>query len=795
MSPTENRNEPRESRASSTTSSRVFFFVGIAVVVAYVSGALGPMADFAFLALSAASFVACIVGLRRYRPAVLWPWITVMVAQVVFLAGNVARFELHTTGDLTSHRSMIPDWIFLPAYLMLVAAIQGLGRARRRGRGGDFDAMLDGAVAGLAALTVSWVFIVNPALLDLKTPLQIRLTLTAYPAIQVFIVALAARLLFSADSRRLVAFHTIMATTVAGFVGDLNFVLVEAHKAFLPARLTDIPSALSIVFMGTTLLHPSMRHLTEPVPTQETAPRTGRLAFVALALLVPAAVVMWRPGTTEGDRIVLAVIVVTLTATAITRVFRALRAHAAAERRLTLQVTHDSLTGLPNRAHILEDIAAARSQNGHESSTAALLFLDLDRFKLVNDTFGHRFGDELLIAVARRLEAAVRPGDIVGRIGGDEYVVLLPSVTNSDEALDVAERVRLSFLEPFEIRGSEMPSSCSIGVAVMQDDDDDSSSVPENLLRDADTAMYEAKSTGRDTVVAFDTDMRERVKQRVAIERDLRHALERDELQVFYQPLVTLPGRKVYGFEALLRWIHPTSGMVSPLTFIPVAEETGMIVEIGAWVIREGCRQLAWWRRVLTDGEDLRLSINLSARQLRDPELIATVEKALLDNELPASAICLEITESVLMDNPQAAELVLQQIKAMGIRLSIDDFGTGYSSLAYLSRFDVDQVKIDRCFVDGLENPETSQEGLVTAIIAMSNALGLTTVGEGVETEEQAVRLAELGCGSGQGFYFARPMSADLVPEALENVEAVRLERLQNATAASRLSQSQPAVW
>ena len=330
-----------------------------------------------------------------------------------------------------------------------------------------------------------------------------------------------------------------------------------------------------------------------------------------------------------------------------------------------------------------------------------------------------------------------------------------------------------------------MPSSCSIGVAVMQADDADSSSVPETLLRDADTAMYEAKSTGRDTVVAFDTDMRERVKQRVAIERDLRHALERDELQVFYQPLVTLPGRKVYGFEALLRWIHPTSGMVSPLTFIPVAEETGMIVEIGAWVIREGCRQLAWWRRVLTDGEDLRLSINLSARQLRDPELIATVEKALLDNELPASAICLEITESVLMDNPQAAELVLQQIKAMGIRLSIDDFGTGYSSLAYLSRFEVDQVKIDRCFVDGLENPETSQEGLVTAIIAMSNALGLTTVGEGVETEEQAVRLAELGCGSGQGFYFARPMSADLVPEALENVEAVRLERLQNATAVS----------
>jgi EAL domain-containing protein (putative c-di-GMP-specific phosphodiesterase class I) len=286
------------------------------------------------------------------------------------------------------------------------------------------------------------------------------------------------------------------------------------------------------------------------------------------------------------------------------------------------------------------------------------------------------------------------------------------------------------------------------------------------MIRDADTAMYQAKDAGRDGFALFDSSMRDRAAERLALENDLRSSIERGELEVHFQPIVALPNGPALGVEALLRWTHPRLGQISPAKFVPIAEDTGLIVEIGAWVLAESCRSLAQWRRDVPAAAELYVSVNLSARQLRDPGLMEHVQTALGDNQLPARALCLELTESILMEN-LAEAAVLNDLRAMGIRLSIDDFGTGYSSLAYLKRFPLDYVKIDRAFVEGLDRPDTSDESLVAAIVAMSGALGMVTIGEGVETAAQERRLIALGCGAGQGYRYSRAVPADQLPDML----------------------------
>jgi diguanylate cyclase (GGDEF)-like protein len=753
-------------------SARVAYIVaGIGVVwtLLLALDLLGPLteATFVFLGLSAA--VATVLGIWRNRPAVRWPWILIATAVIVFLIGGAAREVLGTLGVLSNKRSLVPDLITIPGYLILGAGILGIVRARRLGRDVEIDALLDATVAALAAMTVAWIYLVTPALFHEHAPLDVRFVLSCYPPLSIFLVAITASFAFSA-ARRAAAQYFLLFGMICILIGDTIYMLVDTRLVSMPRHLIDMPYALAYVACIATLLHPSMRELTEPVPSDARAPRRGRLAVVAVALCVPALVTIFQVNADIEDRIALGVIVVALTMAAAIRVLRALRAHARSEARLAHQVAHDALTGLPNRSYAIEEADRALRLARRDRKLVALLFLDVDRFKLVNDSHGHSVGDDLLLGVAQRLREMTRPGDLVARIGGDEFVVLMTGVQSQEAAVEIAERMRVSFTAPFDVRGMEIGPSVSIGVSVTDGTD---GAGAEALIRDADIAMYQAKDAGRDSVAVFDSSMRDQVTRRLTLERDLRHALDRDQLHLQYQPVVALDSGRVEGFEALLRWAHPVWGHIAPLSFIPVAEETGLILPIGSWVLQEASRQLATWRTQLDAGRDLWVAVNLSARQLRDPAIVARVRGAIDEHGIPPGALHLELTESVIMDNRPEAAGVLGQLRAMGVRIAIDDFGTGYSSLAYLQRFPVDRVKIDQSFVAGLREPDSSDETLVAAIIAMARALRVSTVAEGVESELQAQKLTELGCDSAQGYLYAKPVMPDGVPDVLGRLGVV----------------------
>jgi diguanylate cyclase (GGDEF)-like protein/PAS domain S-box-containing protein len=439
----------------------------------------------------------------------------------------------------------------------------------------------------------------------------------------------------------------------------------------------------------------------------------------------------------------------------------------AFESRLAHQAQHDPLTGLPNRALFLEFLMHALARSRRRKSAVAVLFLDLDRFKYVNDSFGHDTGDELLTSLALRLQTVVRPGDTIARFGGDEFVVLCEDLSPElarDQAIEVAERLVEVVESPFSCQGQAHFLSTSVGIAYSTGGD----ARPEALLRDADAAMYRAKERGKGRWEVFDEAMRLSVVQRVETENALHRAIERNEFEVFYQPVVSLHDRSFVGAEALVRWRHPERGLVLPTEFITLAEETGLVVPLGRWVLEEACRQADVWRRARGD-DAFTISVNMSARQLARSELVAEVADALRQSAVPPAMICLEITESVLMDDVEVSLAAIRALKSLGIRLSIDDFGTGYSSLGYLKRLPVDAVKVDRSFVDGLgTDPEDS--AIVAAVVNLGHTLGLTVVAEGVETNVQLAELVALGCDEAQGFLFSAAVPPAEFDELIRSV-------------------------
>jgi diguanylate cyclase (GGDEF)-like protein/PAS domain S-box-containing protein len=428
-----------------------------------------------------------------------------------------------------------------------------------------------------------------------------------------------------------------------------------------------------------------------------------------------------------------------------------------AEQRLAHDALHDSLTGLPNRALFMDRLSQAYARAMRPPfSRFAVCFVDVDRFKLINDSLGHPVGDQLLIALARRLEASLRPGDTVARLGGDEFAVLMEDVEDVRQTTTVAERILTRLRAPLELAGQEVVATASFGIAFGPG----ANQAPEDFLRDADTAMYRAKAQGRDCYVVFDQGMHDSAVAALQLENELRHAIEHGEFCVHYQPIITLEHGRIAGFEALVRWSHPRRGLILPADFIPLAEETGLIVPIDRWVTREACRQIRNWLVRFRNRTPLTVSVNISGNEFLRPDLIMEIDGTLRQFGLYGDTLRLEITESMMMEKARYAEPMLEQLRALAIKLSIDDFGTGYSSLAYLRRFEIDTLKIDASFVGRMTDDADAFE-IVRNIISLARNLGKDVIAEGVETPAQLERLRDLRCTFGQGFLFARPLDGE----------------------------------
>jgi diguanylate cyclase (GGDEF)-like protein len=424
---------------------------------------------------------------------------------------------------------------------------------------------------------------------------------------------------------------------------------------------------------------------------------------------------------------------------------------------------HDSLTGLPNRVLFIRRLGKALNRAKQESNYQfTVLFLDCDRFKIVNDSLGHLVGDELLISIAHRIQSCLSPFDTLARLGGDEFGILLENVTDINMAIQVGDRILQQLSLAFKLSRYEVFMNASIGINWGHKNYEK----PEYLLRDADTAMYRAKALGRARYHVFDPTMHQQAIQLLQIENDLRRAVERQEFLVHYQPIISLKTGRIAGFEALVRWQHPIRGLVPPIEFIPVAEETGLIAYIDTWVLQTACHHLRIWQKANAASANLTISVNLSARVFSQPNLIAQIDQIIQETQLQPASLELEITESVIMENTDVVTKILQQLRKRGIKLIMDDFGTGYSSLSYLHSLPLNALKIDQSFVKRMQENQENM-GLVPAMIGIANSMGMSAIAEGVETKEQLAQLKHLNCDYAQGYLFSKPIKQELVLDLL----------------------------
>ncbi len=733
--------------------------LAIGVHYAMPWGSLPQQVLYELIAL--ASVVAIFAGIRIHRPARPMPWVLLALSQLMFVIGDVIWVVLDQMGE--SPFPSIADVAYLAGYPLLIGAF--LLCVRIRIRGGDRTGLLDAAILATAVSLAGWIVLVRPAMEGDYDALSLAVSM-AYPIGDLLAFGVVIGLLATPGARTQ-SFVFLVAGVLAMFVADVVYAHVAALDAYVDGGPLDLLWLASYVALGLAALHSSMREVAAPHPVPVAWLSRLRLGLLALAMLTGPILVLlvdlqWTqdvPVLAAGSG-VLSLLVLVRLSTVVDTLDRDIATRRRLEHELSFRALHDPLTGLPNRRQFLEALDAALKAPARPLS---VLYLDLDDFKGVNDSLGHAAGDQLLGIVAGRLRGHLRDGDLAARLGGDEFAILLTGVPAPDAARTAA-RLLGAIEEPLDIEAQQVGTRASIGVVEVAEAEVTAAGV----LADADIAMYNAKGMGKGRVVLYAPGMRDAVVDRMQLEADLRGCLRRDEMGIEYQPLIDLSTGQVVGAEALARWWHPTRGLIGPDRFIPVAEATGQMQEIGEWIVRRACRQIASWRRMLDPA--LTLNVNLSARQLDDPGLAATIEDAAAGADLPLDALVLEVTESALLGDTERALENLARLRERGAKVAIDDFGMGYSSLNYLGRLPVDILKIDREFTDQLDRDD--QRSLAEVVIRMGETLGLETVAEGIERPSQLDALRRLGCGLGQGFLFAPPMTSQRF-EATYAVRAV----------------------
>ena len=731
----------------------VYCALGAAMLVALVALRETDLAAAPVAVMGIGAAIAAAVGSVRNRPQVASPWRLFSLACLAFIVGAVLRQTL-----AGSSLSLLADAATLSGYAATLMAFIVLLRCRQSNNRAVHE-LVDGAIVLVAVGAVALAIFTEPTAEAVGMSV-FAMVQGVYPVIDAAMIFVAILLSWT-SARRATSFWLLGLSVVFMLVGDIGYAYIGTQGQTVGSPLLDLPFIVAFTFFGAAALHPSMRSLSAIQQRPVQAWSRGRVGLLLPMLLAPAVIAV------GDDEMVStwigAVSGLIVTVLLLVRAVTAVQDHAHAQEGLRYQATHDPLTRLVNRPRLVEMVDELLLRAAAHGDRVDLLFLDIDSFKLVNDTWGHQVGDRVLRLAAQRLLSVTRPTDLVSRIGGDEFAVARyvgqDGIGSGEElAADVVE----AFRQPLPGEDA-LVTTVSIGLSGSgRHSEAAGRSSAESLLRDADTAMYRAKAAGRSRCMVFDPSMHDSVRHRVETELALRYALDRQELLLHYQPIVSVQTGEVVGAEALLRWAHPSLGLVSPLDFIPIAEETGLIVEIGEWVLSEALRQTACWRqqRAGTGLPDLWISVNVSARQLRDDSLVDHVEAELARHGVPADMLVLEITESAMMSDQDVASSLLHRLRDLGLTLAVDDFGTGYSSLGHLRRFPVSKVKIDRAFVSGIEHDPDDAE-IVRAVVAMSLAMRLDVVAEGIETEGQRALLQELGVQLGQGWHFGRPMPAD----------------------------------
>ena len=626
----------------------------------------------------------------------------------------------------------------------------------------------DALIVGLGGWLITWVALIEPTLKHRGGSLGASILSNAYQPVGTVMLFLLVLLLFSRSGSRQPSLWLVSVAMALNLSGDVLWGLYSAGHIGSGATNTATAAYVAAYFTAAgAFIHPTVVWLKRATSEPANHRLFGRLILTTSSLIIPIIALAATGPIDPTDGLVRSISALVLAGAVTLRVTQSVRANGRTQNDLRLSAQTDALTNLPNRLLLLERINDCLRMAWQSDSHPTLYFVDLDRFKNINDSLGHAAGDEVLKMVAMRLSKAAPEHSTVARLSGDEYVVLDPSTRSPGASLALAERLLSIFREPLPITQGDVFVTASIGVASLSPS---SSSSAEDLLRHADTAMYRAKDAGRNCLAVYDESMHERVAHRLSVETALYRALDRRELRLFHQPILDLESGDVVGFEALMRWQQADGTIVSPAEFIPIAEDTGTIVPIGSWALLEALTQLRRW---IDDGvcsESATMSVNVSPRQLSDPNFPSIVNEALSRSGVSPQLLWLEVTESVMITEPELALATLRRIRSLGARIALDDFGTGYSSLSLLQKFPLQRIKIDRAFVHGVaDNP--NDRSLVRTIVAMGRSLGLDMVAEGVESVHQLQVLSDLGCTKAQGYLISHPVPADAMRSTVAALE------------------------